>query len=93
MNKLIHSIDKVVEHLFIGNSYRDLTISGRIYKKERKFLGFDLKPKYFYTISIPLLEDPFYDGEFATNRILKSYSIVLKQELVDKIKELEENVE
>lgn len=93
MKKLVYSIDKVVENLFIGSSYRDLTISGRIYKKERKFLGFDLKPKYSYTINIPLLEDPFYDGEFSTNRILKSYSIVLKQKLIDKIKELEENVE
>lgn len=93
MKKLVYSIDKVVENLFIGNSYRNLTISGRIYKEYRKFLGFDLKPKYTYTISIPLLKDPFYDGEFSTNRILKSYSIVLKQELIDKIKELEENVE
>lgn len=54
MKKLVYSIDKVVEHLFMGNSYRDLTISGRI---------------------------------------LKNYSMILEQELIDKIKELEENVE
>lgn len=93
MTKLVYSIDKVIEHLFIGMSRRDLTISGRIYRKDRKFLGFDLKPKYYYTINIPLIDDPFFDGEFATNRILNSYSIILKQELIDKIKELEENVE
>lgn len=92
MTKLVYSIDKVVEHLYVGMSFRDLTISGRIYKKDRKFLGFDLKPKYYYSINVPLIEDPFFDGEYSTNRILKSYSIVLKQELIDKIKELEENV-
>ena len=77
--------------IFLLGAYynRSLTISGRIYKKIRK-LWFR-KPKYTYTISIPFIEKPFYDGEYGTNRILKVYSIQMKQHLTDKIQELKEN--
>ena len=37
MNKLVYSIDKTVEHLQIGINYRDLTVSGRIYKNAENF--------------------------------------------------------
>lgn len=90
MTKLVYSINKVIKDLYIGNSYRDLTIAGRVYKKDRKFLGYDLKPKYYYTVNIPLIRYPFYDGEHSTNRILKSYGKIIKQELLDKIQEFKE---
>lgn len=90
MEKLVYQLNNTIESLYVGDSYRDLTIMGRIYKKERTFMGYRLKPKYRYTISIPLIRNPFYDGEYSTNRTLKSYAKIIKQKLLDKIQELKE---
>lgn len=90
MKKLVYTINTTVERLYIGNSYRDMIIQGRIYQKKRTFLGYDLSPTYSYTINIPLVKNPLYDGEYSTNRILKSYAKTLKQELKDKIQEFKE---
>ena len=92
MKELVYTKDLIIEDLFIGGySHRDLTISGRIYKEIKK--SWFKKPKigYTYTISTPLIEDPFYDGEYGTNRVLKAYSIQMKQHLIDKIQEFKEN--
>ena len=92
MKTLVYTKDITLGNLFVGAYYtKSLTISGRIYKKIRK-LWFR-KPKYTYTISIPFIEKPFYDGEYGTNRILKAYSIQMKQHLIDKIQEFKENGE
>lgn len=90
MTKLVHSIDKVIPHLYIGGDYRDIVISGRIYQKSRTFLGIDLSPKYYYTLNIPFIKDPFYDGEYSTNRVLNSFAQIMQQELKDKIQEFKE---
>lgn len=91
MRELVYTKDLVIESLYIGCSHRDLTISGRIYKETKKFWFKKPKVEYTYTISTPLIEDPFYDGEYGTNRILKAYSTQMKQHLIDKIQEFEEN--
>lgn len=91
MKQLIYSIDKKLENLFIGNSRRDLTISGRIYKYDISFLWFKFKPIYRYTINVPFISNPFYDGEYSTNRTLRTYRKILKQELLDKIQEFKED--
>jgi hypothetical protein len=90
MKKLVYKIDYPVENLFIGNSRRTVTIEGRVYKEERKSL-WRSKVFYTYTLNVPYIEDPFYDGEFNTNRILGVYASSVKQVLIDKINELEEN--
>lgn len=92
MKELVYTKDLIIEDLFIGGySHRNLTISGRIYKEIKK--SWFKKPKigYTYTISTPLIEDPFYDGEYGTNRVLKAYSTQMKQHLIDKIQEFKEN--
>lgn len=90
MKKLVYKIDYPVEDLFIGASRRTVTIEGRIYKEEKKSL-WRSKVFYTYTLNVPYIEKPFYDGEFNTNRILGVYASHVKQTLVDKINELEEN--
>ena len=92
MKELVYTKDLTVEDLFIGGyNHRNLTISGRIYKKIKKSWFKKPKIEYTYTISTPLIEDPFYDGEYGTNRVLKAYSIQMKQHLIDKIQEFKEN--
>ena len=91
MKELVYSTDKVVEHLYVGNSYRDLVISGRIYKEIKKLWFRKPEVRYTYSVSVPFIEDPFYDGEYNTNRVLQVYSSQMKQHLFDKIQEFEEN--
>ena len=90
MKKLVYKCDHKIKHCFIGGSFGDLTIEGRIYRKEKKFLWYN-KVSYTYTINVPYIKDPFYDGEFGTNRILRSYAFSMKQRLIDKINEFKEN--
>ena len=90
MKKLVYKCDHKIKHCFIGGSFGDLTIEGRIYRKEKKFLWYN-KVSYTYTINVPYIKDPFYDGEFGTNRILRSYASSMKQRLIDKINEFKEN--
>lgn len=84
MKKLIYKYDYVIKDCFIGNSTRDLTIMGRIYKIKIKFLWWT-KVFYTYTITTPYIKKPYYNGEFDTNTILKSYSKLVKQVLIDEI--------
>ena len=90
MKKLVYKIDCPVENLFIGSSHRTVTIEGRVYKEEKKSLWRN-RVFYTYTLNVPYIEDPFYDGEFNTNRILGVYASSIKQALIDKINELKEN--
>lgn len=92
MKELVYTKDLIIEDLFIGGySHKNLTISGRIYKEIKKSWFKKPKIEYTYTISTPLIEDPFYDGEYGTNRVLKAYSVQMKQHLIDKIQEFKEN--
>lgn len=86
--QLVYSKDISVDNLFVGLKYVTLVISGRVYKNTRKFLGWDLKPRYTYTLNVPYVENPYFDG--GTNKILRAKSEILKQILLDKIAELEE---
>lgn len=84
--QLVYSKDISVDNLFVGLKYVTLVISGRVYKNTRKFLGWDLKPR----LNVPYIENPYFDGEYGTNKILRAKSEILKQILLDKIAELEE---
>lgn len=88
--QLVYSKDISIDNLFVGLKYVTLVISGRVYKNTRKFLGWDLKPRYTYTLNVPYIENPYFDGEYGTNKILRAKSEILKQILLDKIAELEE---
>ncbi len=86
METLICSIDKVIPNQSVGyGNYMDIIISGRAYKKERKFLGFQLRPKYYYTLNIPQIKVPRSYGDLELNRIMEFYSIIIKQLLIDEI--------
>ena len=74
MKELVYTKDLVIEDLFVGGySHNNLTISGRIYKEIKKSWFKKPRTEYTYTISTPFIEDPFYDGEYGTNRVLKAY--------------------
>lgn len=88
--QLVYSEDISINDLFVGLQSVTLVISGRVYKNTRKFLGWDLKPKYTYTLNVPYVEKPYFDGEYGTNKILRAKSEILKQALLDKIAEFEE---
>lgn len=70
--QLVYSKDITIDNLFVGLKYISLTISGRIYKTSRSFLGWTLKPQYSYTLSVPYIDSPYFDGEYGTNKILRS---------------------
>lgn len=61
--QLVYSKDITIDNLFVGLKYISLTISGRIYKTSRSFLGWTLKPQYSYTLSVPYIDSPYFDGE------------------------------
>ena len=88
VKELVYSKDLIIPNLFTAYSFRDLTIlSGRIYKEISK-PWYYIKPKIKYSYTISLISDPFCDGEYATNRTLKTYAKELEQILIDKIQEL-----
>lgn len=84
------TIKNIKDNLFVGLKYISLTISGRIYKTSRSFLGWTLKPQYSYTLSVPYIDSPYFDGEYGTNKILRSKAENLRQIMLDKISEFEE---
>lgn len=88
--QLVYSKDITIDTLFVGLKYISLTISGRIYKTSRSFLGWTLKPQYSYTLSVPYIDSPYFDGEYGTNKILRSKAENLRQIMLDKISEFEE---
>lgn len=67
--QLVYSKDITIDNLFVGLKYISLTISGRIYKTPRSFLGWTLKPKYSYTLSVPYIDNPYFDGEYEVKKI------------------------
>lgn len=85
--QLVYSKDITIDNLFVGLKYISLTISGRIYKTSRSFLGWALKPQYSYTLSVPYIDSPYFDG---TNKILRSKAENLRQIMLDKISEFKE---
>lgn len=88
--KLVYKFDQELQDCFIGGDFRNLTIKGRVYRKQRKFLWWS-RVFYTYTINVPYIKNPYWDGEYATNRILRSYASSMKQKLIDKINEFKEN--
>lgn len=61
-----------VPQCFVGGRYMTLEIITRIYKK--KFLWWT---RYSIEQSIPYIDDPFFDGEYNTNKRL---AVVAKSE-------------
>lgn len=76
MEKLIKAFDHIGTYQ-VGINNVNLTCKVLIYKKERKFLWFKLKPKYEIKLYIPYIKKPCYDGEIATNNRLDCIRIQL----------------
>lgn len=87
MKQLLYKLDYKVDKCYIGYGYGPLTIKGRIYSRQIRFLWWK-KTFYTYTMNVPYVRDPYYDVEYSTNRILHSYASMVKQTLIDKINEL-----
>lgn len=69
-----------VKDCFIGGSLRDLEASIHVYKVHHSFLWW--KWTTFETkMFIPYVTQPFYDGEYNTNKILDSVSEMLKSKV------------
>lgn len=77
-----------VENLWCLLGTYDAKLVGHIRLVERKFLWWKLKPCLEIYIYTPYLNDPMYDGEYSTNRILGGAEIQLRailEEEKDKI--------
>lgn len=88
--QLVYSKDITIDNLFVGLKYISLTISGRIYKTSRSFLGWTLKPQLVILSAFPTFDSPYFDGEYGTNKILRSKAENLRQIMLDKISEFKE---
>lgn len=91
--ELVYHTDVTINKLFIGLEHRDFIISLRIYKHKRKLFNWELKPSFSYTINVPYIRNPFYDGEYGTNKILKTKEVMLRQVAIDKIEEFKRQEE
>lgn len=70
-------------------SYYDVSVIGYIYLVKRKFLWRKLKPYLYTKVSVPYVEDPIFDGEYASNKLLRQSEIQMRATLelqMDKIK-------
>lgn len=90
MKSLVYSINHEIKDAYVGcGDYTTLYIQGRVYAEKKKFLWIRWT-KYTYTINVPYIENPFYGGEFGTNRTLHTIASMIEQKLIDKIIELKE---
>jgi hypothetical protein len=81
MRKLISKKVYKVEHLWCYKRYYDANITGLLYLKTRKFLWWDLKPILYIDVKVPYIDEPFYDGEYGTNRRLSSLEVQMRAEM------------
>ena len=81
MRKLISKKVYKVERLWCYKRYYDANITGLLYLKTRKFLWWDLKPILYIDVKVPYIDEPFYDGEYGTNRRLSSLEVQMRAEM------------
>ena len=81
MRKLISKKVYNVERLWCYKRYYDANITGLLYLKTRKFLWWDLKPILYIEVKVPYIDEPFYDGEYGTNRRLSSLEVQMRAEM------------
>ncbi len=72
---------KKVNGLWCLTGFYSAKIIGYIYIVRRKFLWWKLKPYLGVRVHTPYMENPYFDGERATNRILSSLEIEMRSEL------------
>lgn len=87
--ELVYTDSITISNLFIALRREDFTIYGYIYKECHKRLFRKPKIKYFYIVDIPYIIEPYYDGEYNTNRILQVKGKILENQLKLKIFKLE----
>lgn len=81
MRKLISKKVYKVERLWCYKRYYDTNITGLLYLETRKFLWWDLKPVLYIDVKVPYIDEPFYDGEYGTNRRLSSLEVQMRAEM------------
>lgn len=87
--ELVYTDSITIPNLFIALRREDFTIYGYIYKEYYKRLFRKPKIKYSYTMNIPYIPEPYYDGEYNTNRILRVKAKIFENQLKLKILKLE----
>lgn len=63
-----------------------------MYEINYRFFNYKLKPRYDYSLKVPYINKPFYNGQHSTNRILEWAAQRMREHLEDKIEELESNI-
>lgn len=81
MRKLISKKVYKVKRLWCYKRYYDVNITGLLYLKTRKFLWWDLKPILYIEVKVPYFDEPFYDGEYVTNRRLSCLEVQMRAEM------------
>lgn len=73
MKTLIYKVIEPIKDCYLDPHHPSITMTvyGYVYRIDRKFLWIKLKPIYDYDLDVPYIEDPYYDGQFNTNRTLR----------------------
>ena len=69
-------IQAYVGKAFVSLRYIDLVVTHRVYKTHHKFMWFEWDT-FKVKKTVPYIEDPLYDGDYATNRQLLVISKML----------------
>lgn len=77
---LLKTIKREVPDCWSMVTYK-ATIYGYLYMVTRKFLWWELKPYFYSKVRVPYIKKPFYDGEYATNRVLQTIGNEIMAEL------------
>lgn len=81
MRRLIQKKVWRVKSLWCLNGWYEADMTGLLYIVQHKFLWWKTKPYLEYNVFVPYIDKPFYDGEFATNRILSSLEVNIRAEM------------
>ena len=87
---LIKKIQRNVK-AFVGMDSTVVTASVLIFKVEYKFFKWCVFTKYEVKRHIPYIDDPFFDGEYATNNNLRTLEKMLMAEAETFIEECKMN--
>ena len=87
---LLKKFTRTLNSAWVGCSFMDITIVFSVFKVHHKFLWKEWD-SYEVEKNIPYIRDPFYDGEYNTNRRLEVLADMLNEQVGEFIRECEMN--